>query len=197
MADIPKWASVEISAELPEILEAGESDTVEFKKDFPEQKHKLAEEIAAMASSGGGRIFIGINNNGEIKGLSLKTDEDRDDDLERAHGVVRLVKPIPEVDLLYAVESDKIVLVIDIPKQKEPVYYYDGRPYIRDKRCKRKAEPDEVKELVWAKGSPEYIKKREEQQEQANQLIIDSSRQKLKERVQMFEGASGKSPAKK
>ena len=63
---IPKWASEEISAQLPKLRETGETNSVDFKEDFPDQAHRLGKEIAAMATSGGGRIFLGPISGGRI-----------------------------------------------------------------------------------------------------------------------------------
>lgn len=52
---VPQWASAELSAQLPTLRAAGETPKVDLKEDFSEQAHRLAKDIAAMASSGGGR----------------------------------------------------------------------------------------------------------------------------------------------
>lgn len=170
---VPKWASPEISTQLPDIRSAGESVDVDFKEAFPEQAHRLAKEIAAMASSGGGRIFIGIDDNGELRGINAESGEERDDFIERAHSIARNVRPVPNLEFHFALEAGETVLVIDIPKQPEPVYYYDSRPYIRDKRRARAAEPDEVIELVWAHPSSEHKKELERLQLQTLQDLRD------------------------
>lgn len=56
-------------AELFEILQNGESSTIEFKRDDirPEQ---LAKEIVAMANFLGGSIFIGVEDDGTISGIT-------------------------------------------------------------------------------------------------------------------------------
>lgn len=48
------------------ILRTGESFFVEFKEGVDKN---LAKEIVAFSNSQGGRIFIGITDNGEIKGI--------------------------------------------------------------------------------------------------------------------------------
>lgn len=173
----PKWASSEISAQLPSVREAGESTNVDFKESFPDQAHRLAKEIAAMATSGGGRIFIGINDNGDLHGLDASNGDARDDIAERAHSISLTVNPIPNVNLFFAVESEKTVLVVDVPKQSDPVYYYDLRPYVRDERRARPAEPDEVVDLVWAHPSSEHKKEMERMQQQQMQHFIDHNRE--------------------
>ena len=57
-----------LKAELFEIIANGENSGVEFKRDDirPEQ---LAKEIVAFANVQGGRIFLGVEDNGEFTGL--------------------------------------------------------------------------------------------------------------------------------
>jgi hypothetical protein len=46
------------------------------------------------------------------------------------------------------VESEKAVLIVTVPKGTEPVYYSQGKPYLRHITTSRPAEPHEVVELV-------------------------------------------------
>ncbi|MFU8789754.1 MAG: RNA-binding domain-containing protein [Methylobacter sp.] len=57
-----------LKAELMEMLAHGENSGVEFKRDDirPEQ---LAKEIVALANLQGGRIFLGVEDDGSISGL--------------------------------------------------------------------------------------------------------------------------------
>ncbi len=53
--------------ELEYILQEGESYFVEFKEKV---KSSLSRELTAFANASGGRIFIGIDDHGNIKGIS-------------------------------------------------------------------------------------------------------------------------------
>ena len=50
------------------ILKTGESFFVEFKERLDKS---LAKEIVAFSNSQGGRIFIGVTDSGEIKGIRI------------------------------------------------------------------------------------------------------------------------------
>ena len=50
------------------ILKTGESFFVEFKEDVDKN---LAKETVAFSNSQGGRIFIGVTDSGEIKGIKV------------------------------------------------------------------------------------------------------------------------------
>ena len=56
-------------AEVLEIISNGENSGVEFKRDDvrPEQ---LAREIVALANLKGGRIFLGVEDDGSLSGIS-------------------------------------------------------------------------------------------------------------------------------
>jgi predicted HTH transcriptional regulator len=169
---LPLWADGNVSASLPNVRTAGEGPTVEFMLRFPEQAHDLAKEMAAFGTSGGGTIFLGINNNGELIGLGLQDDDARDKLAERMHGVVNMVRPDLNAEIVYAVENKLLVLAVVIPKQTEPAFYYNNVPYIRDKRRSRPATPEEVKRCVWVHPSSEHRREMERlEQRQADNMI--------------------------
>ncbi|MGH7600604.1 MAG: ATP-binding protein [bacterium] len=57
-----------LKAELAEVIQNGENSGVEFKRDDV-HPDSLAKEIAALANLEGGRIFLGIEDNGAVSGL--------------------------------------------------------------------------------------------------------------------------------
>lgn len=60
-----------------EIITDGESQTVEFKKsDILSDPIKLAKEMVAFANSIGGRILIGVCDNGTIEGMKAKKEHE-------------------------------------------------------------------------------------------------------------------------
>ncbi|MCI5157537.1 MAG: ATP-binding protein, partial [Candidatus Electrothrix sp. AUS1_2] len=64
-----------LKKELLEIIANGENSGVEFKRDDirPEQ---LAKEIVAMANFQGGRVLLGVEDNGSISGLRRENTEE-------------------------------------------------------------------------------------------------------------------------
>lgn len=158
--EIPRWADVELSERLPKICEKGESESVEFKEAIPDQSQKLAKELAAIGSSGGGSLFIGIDDNCEIVGLNLQNGDARDEFMERLQGIVQTVRPALNADLKFAFVSGKIVAVVQVSEQQaEPVFYMANCPYIRDRARSRPATPEEVKMLIWKHPSAEYARR--------------------------------------
>ena len=57
-----------LKAELQDILEAGEGSKVEFKRDGIRPK-RLAREIVSFANMNGGRILLGVEDDGTVSGV--------------------------------------------------------------------------------------------------------------------------------
>lgn len=51
-------------------LQAGESASIEFKTSLSDTR-KIVETVAAMATIGGGRIYVGVRDDGEVCGVQL------------------------------------------------------------------------------------------------------------------------------
>jgi len=54
---------------IDQLLEEGESERVEFKRESPNSADSLAEEVAALANNDGGLLLLGITDGGDIFGL--------------------------------------------------------------------------------------------------------------------------------
>jgi hypothetical protein len=97
-----------------------------------------------------GTILLGVSNTGDLNGLEIADSaEGRDELLRRVEGVCRgTIKPAVTPNAKYAVEADKTVLVLTVPKGRQPIYYSNNIPYVRHITESRPAEPYEVLELV-------------------------------------------------
>jgi len=54
--------------ELTQILQEGEGQFVEFKEKLD---NSLGKEIVAFANASGGKIFLGVDDSGKVKGISI------------------------------------------------------------------------------------------------------------------------------
>ena len=138
--------------DIAELIAAGEGQAVDFKDygsvDSPDLQRDLARHIAAFATSGGGVLLIGVRDDGSIAGINgANTVEGRDRWHKAIYAASRAVKPAIVVAPDFIEVNDLTVLVVRIPRGREPVYYFSNRPYIRDGQASRPAEPDEVKAL--------------------------------------------------
>jgi predicted HTH transcriptional regulator len=148
--EIPIWADEQLSNDLPILRSQGESQYLEFKKEFPSNAQDLAKEIAAFATSNQGTILIGVSDEGDLVGLSGAENQDvRDSLLKRLGGICSgTIKPAITPIAKFAYENDLIVLVINVPKGKQPIYYKGNIPYVRHFTDSRPAEPAFFKVVV-------------------------------------------------
>lgn len=148
----PPWADDRLSRDMSILRARGEGQALEYIGAFPANLHELAKEIAAFATSGGGMILIGVNDDGALLGLPEAFEgSGRDLLLRRLEGVCKgTVSPAITPQVSFATEEGKVVLVISIPRGSQPVYYSNGKPYIRHLSSSRPAEPHEVIEQVSA-----------------------------------------------
>jgi len=134
----------DLVSRLHQDIQKWEGQELEFMQDFPEQASDLAKEIAAFATSNTGTIYIGVDEDRTIVGISGT----RDSIQNRLAGICqKAIKPaiIPTFELI---EIDKkLVAKIDVPKGSEPVYYCSNTPYIRNLTLSEPATPDQVREL--------------------------------------------------
>ncbi len=142
----------ELAAQLQLDLSEGESWHIEFKaynhmqldvkKVVDSWKDDLSDELAAFASIGG-KIYIGINDDGTVKGIGGSHQTWQEKLFERAVGRVK-----PRVNWKsyhFADPATGLSLIrIDV-LEGEPIYYVMGKPYIREGTTSRPAEPEEVK----------------------------------------------------
>lgn len=156
---IPSWAVQGMDEVLPEIRARGEGQSCEFKEDFPAQAHELAKEVAAFATSGGGLILLGVDDDGNVIGLD---EANRDKLYHRAQNIASEVQPSVNCDVALCFDEKFIIVITVRDDQSEPVFYYDYRPYIRDGRTSRPATPKEVKDKIWAHLSSEHKKRVED-----------------------------------
>jgi len=101
------------TTELIEILSRGEDSRHQFKADFT-NANALAAEIVAFSNSAGGRIFIGVNDDGSVSGLSM-------DDVARLNQLIanvasNNVRPAMNPYTENVSHPNGIVLVATIPE---------------------------------------------------------------------------------
>jgi len=132
------------------LLAQGEGSNLDFKVEFPSNAHRLGQEVAAFATSGGGTILVGVSDSGELVGLpEADTAEGRDSLVRRVEGICKgPVKPAIVPSVKFAVQGGKVVLAILVPNGSQPVYYCNNVPYLRHLTSSRPAEPHEVVDFV-------------------------------------------------
>lgn len=136
-----------------ELIEAGEGDTVEFKRESIDAD-KLAQTIVAFNNTKGGRILFGVDDAGTPVGVKY-----RDRIEQTVTNVARNNVRPPLVPLFQTAQvSGQQILGVCIPKGP-PCQTSKGQFYIRVGPTNRLADVDEVRVLIeGARRTPVDVK---------------------------------------
>ncbi|MCX6066342.1 MAG: putative DNA binding domain-containing protein [Chloroflexi bacterium] len=124
--------------ELLQLVAHGETLTIEFKSDRgPLPDSDLVESVVCLANHSGGKLLIGVEDNGQISGLHASHRPVPNPGLPRSSSgalaafiAARTVPPLAvEVDFVDV--KEKMVAVLSIAPAKQPVATSDGRVLIR------------------------------------------------------------------
>ena len=174
--DLPDWADPALSRALPQLCAKGENQDLEYMREFPENLRELAKEVAAFASSHSGVILTGVTDDGEVCGIpDVHNLGKRDYLLKQVQNVCNgAVNPAITPMARFAVRGDKGVLVLTVPKGRQPIYYSHKIPYLRHITESRYAQPHEVVERVreWLAESSS-VRQEDEVTTARSQLISD------------------------
>lgn len=153
-----EWIDEDLSRELPLMRDRGEGQYLEFMERYPGNGYELSKEVAAFATSNPGTILIGVADDGSLTGLDdADSPEGRDRLCRRIEGVCSgNVRPAITPVVKFAQEGEAVVLAIEVPRGRQPVYYSKSTPYVRHLSRSRPAEPHEVIERVgeWLARNP-------------------------------------------
>lgn len=113
-------------AEIDELVLAGESETIEFKRTTG-QRSEASRAVCGMLNGIGGFVFFGVEDDGRIVGqeVTAKTVADLVHELRRIDPQPALT---PE---RVPLENGREVLVVSVPGRTGGAFTYDGRPYVR------------------------------------------------------------------
>jgi hypothetical protein len=136
--------------ELRTLICAGESESVEFKEAIPNRADDLSKEIAALASTNGGTLLIGVADGGELRPLQqFDHSKARRSFIERIEGIcATAVAPAIQVLIEFVAVDGGTVALVKIPKGEAEIYYARGRPYVRRMSHSVGASPEEVKQRI-------------------------------------------------
>jgi len=111
--------------DLKEMVAGGESKQVEFKRSTGQRLDGI-RTVCAMLNGGGGYVFFGVTDKGEIVGqqVSSRTIDELSNELRRIEPPV-----FPEIEII-SLGTGLSVIAIQSSSTEGP-YTFDGRPYIR------------------------------------------------------------------
>jgi ATP-dependent DNA helicase RecG len=130
--------------ELLRLIRGGEDTFLELKVKLSNTE-KIAQEIVALANTGGGVMIFGVNDQLRVEGV---------DDPERVQDdLVRIcreeVQPplVPFIDRI-ALDNGRRIVALDIESKRRPYRTRDGRFYLRIGAEKREASREEISSLL-------------------------------------------------
>jgi len=137
--------------ELRELINKGEGHHLEFKEE-QENNDDFAKTIAAFANTDGGRILVGISDDGSIRGIN-----DIDSLMRRLDDIAinRCEPPITILQESLQVDGNNVVIV-SVPKGQQRPYDVSGRTYIRSSNRIRMASREEKQRLFQSSESIYY-----------------------------------------
>jgi ATP-dependent DNA helicase RecG len=129
-------------AELRKLIAGGEDSRLQFKADV-NNADALAAEMVAFANSEGGRIVIGVGNDGQIAGLS-RSAVDRINQLISNAASQHVRSPLSPLTENVAVGTDQVVIVATIPKGiDKPYFVHSGVIWLKSGADKRRVNSKE------------------------------------------------------
>ena len=108
-------------SDLRKLADRGEDSRLQYKSDV-RNADALAAEMAAFANSEGGRILIGVSDNGGLDGIS-RTEVGRINQLISNASSQHVRSPISPQTINVSVSKGKIVIVVTIPKGIDKPYF--------------------------------------------------------------------------
>ena len=130
--------------ELLRLIRGGEDTFLELKVKLSNTE-KIAQEIVALANTGGGVIVFGVNDQLRVEGV---------DDPERVQeDLVRICREeinpplVPFIDRV-ALDNGRRIVALDIESKRRPYRTRDGRFYLRIGAEKREASREEISTLL-------------------------------------------------
>jgi len=103
--------------DMEQLIQMGESETVEFKREIPPQREQIAIGATALANRRGGRIFIGVADDSSIFGCKLDKPKDTIAQILRSYCDPALDVFIDEVQI-----RSLPIIILTVPEGKDKPY---------------------------------------------------------------------------
>ncbi len=130
------------------------SENTEFKSQFTEEIYK---EVIAFANTDGGFIYVGINDNGEVTGLS-----DIDEEYTRiTNGIRDAVMPDVTMFVHYTIQENKVVRIAVNEGTNKP-YYLKGKGlkpngvFVRQGASSVQASHEQIRKMIKESDGDSY-----------------------------------------
>lgn len=134
---------------IEDIIREGESEQLEFKEML--RKEEIAKVLCSFLNNKGGRILVGVTDNGKIKGLPNA--EKHKEQLK----IYLLTAIVPESPITISVEpaESKEILMLKVYGGSKQPYVFDGGIYYRKRDKTVKATSQQIAELIHGRQKSE------------------------------------------
>jgi len=126
--------------ELKSLIDQGEGYNIEFKESFSKN---IQREICAFANANGGKILLGVTDNGNIKGIKITNILK-----SQIQDITRNLDPPLNLNII-GVEK---VLVITVPEGVNKPYSTNGKFYLRYGTNSQQLKRNEIREFFQKEG---------------------------------------------
>jgi ATP-dependent DNA helicase RecG len=123
------------------VMKEGEGLKIEFKESF--ESKNLSKEIVAFANSTGGKIFLGIDDNGKIKGVEI-TNKLK----SQIQDLAKNCDPSINIEL----KGIGNILIIEVFEGKNKPYFCSSGFYFRNGANSQKMKREEILDFVISEG---------------------------------------------
>jgi len=128
---------------LENIIKKGENEQVEFKTSFADIG-KILATISAFANTKGGRIIVGVSDEGEFIGTTIGKDT-----LEKIPQKIKeSIDPVIFPSIITEKVQNKNIVILDVPPAYEKPVFFKNIAYKRVGKANRKISASEIRSLV-------------------------------------------------
>ena len=130
--------------ELDTIIQSGEGYKTEFKRNL---NSDLSKELVAFANSSGGKIYLGIEDNGTVSGVTI-------DNTLKSKITMMAHECDPSVEIELA--SFRNVMIVNVPEGKDKPYRCTNGFYIRNGASSIKLSTREIIDFIQSEGKIKF-----------------------------------------
>ena len=129
-----------MSSKLKDLIALGEGFSLEFKR---RMSSNLGQEICAFANSSGGKILIGVDDDGSIVGVN---------DCNKLRSDIQNTARNLDPSLVVDIAEEEGVVIITIPEGRGKPYSVGGKFYVREGANSQQLKRDEISEFFYREG---------------------------------------------
>ncbi|MBU0615714.1 MAG: putative DNA binding domain-containing protein, partial [Nanoarchaeota archaeon] len=133
--------------EIIDLIKTGEGYTLELKEGL---NTSIGKDICAFANASGGKIILGVRDDGSVKGFRLTNS-----DSSKIHDITRNMDP--SFNVTYDVVDN--LTIIYVPEGKDKPYSVNGHFYLRQSASSQQLRRDEIREFFEKENKIQFDKK--------------------------------------